>query len=43
MSTERNKPALQELFQETEIKDINLANRFIYSAIWEGLADDNCR
>lgn len=41
MSAECNISALQQLFQVTEIKGVNLANRFIYSATWDGLADDN--
>jgi len=41
MSTsEHGRVAKQELFQEVEIKGVSLANRFVYSATWEGLADD---
>ncbi|HEY6874599.1 MAG TPA: NADH:flavin oxidoreductase [Geobacteraceae bacterium] len=41
MSTiEHVKVATQELFRETEIKGVGLANRFVYSATWDGVADD---
>lgn len=40
MSTERGRVATQELFQETEIKGVGLINRFVYSATWDGMADD---
>ena len=32
---------MAKLFEHTQLKDLKLANRFIRSATWEGLADDN--
>lgn len=32
---------MAKLFEHTQLKDLRLANRFIRSATWEGLADDN--
>lgn len=32
---------MKELFESTNIKGMSLANRFIYSATWDGCADDN--
>jgi len=32
---------MAKLFEHTQIKDLSLANRFIRSATWEGLADEN--
>jgi 2,4-dienoyl-CoA reductase-like NADH-dependent reductase (Old Yellow Enzyme family) len=32
---------MQELFQEMSIKDVVVANRFVYSATWDGMADSN--
>ena len=32
---------MAKLFEHTQIKDLTLFNRFIRSATWEGLADDN--
>ncbi|HOP40771.1 MAG TPA: NADH:flavin oxidoreductase [Geobacteraceae bacterium] len=37
---ERGETAMKSLFQSTNIKGMSLANRFIYSATWDGLADD---
>lgn len=39
-TTEQGRVVTQELFQETEIKGVGVANRFVYSATWDGLADD---
>ena len=41
LSIERGSVTMQELFQETAIKGVDLANRFVYSATWDGLADDS--
>jgi len=41
MSIEHNESVLQELFRETEIKGVSFANRFVYSATWDGLADED--
>lgn len=41
MSIEHNNPASHDLFQKTALNGVNLANRFVYSATWDGLADDN--
>jgi hypothetical protein len=32
--------AMQKIFEATRIKKLSLANRFVYSATWDGLADD---
>ena len=32
---------MPKLFEHTQIKDLKLSNRFIRSATWEGLADEN--
>ncbi|MHC4445961.1 MAG: NADH:flavin oxidoreductase, partial [Planctomycetota bacterium] len=32
---------MPKLFEHTQLKDLKLANRFIRSATWEGLADEN--
>jgi 2,4-dienoyl-CoA reductase-like NADH-dependent reductase (Old Yellow Enzyme family) len=32
---------MPKLFEHTQLKDLELANRFIRSATWEGLADEN--
>ena len=32
---------MPKLFEHTQLKDLRLANRFIRSATWEGLADEN--
>lgn len=32
---------MKELFESTSIKGMTIANRFIYSATWDGCADDN--
>jgi len=39
-TTEHGNMAAQELFQKMEIEGVNLANRFVYSATWDGMADD---
>ena len=39
-TTEHGRVVTKELFQETEIKGVGLTNRFVYSATWDGLADD---
>lgn len=39
-TTEHGGVGTQELFQKTEIKGVSLANRFVYSALWDGAADD---
>ena len=31
---------MPKLFENTRLKDLELANRFIRSATWEGLADE---
>lgn len=33
--------AMKKLFESTSIKGMSLANRFVYSATWDGRADDN--
>lgn len=40
-ATVLDKVEMQELFKEMEIRDVNLANRFVYSATWDGSADDD--
>ncbi|MDX1708033.1 MAG: hypothetical protein R3274_05495 [Desulfobacterales bacterium] len=32
---------MAKLFEHTQIKDLKISNRFIRSATWEGLADEN--
>ena len=32
---------MMELFQETTIAGVSIANRFVYSATWDGLATDD--
>jgi 2,4-dienoyl-CoA reductase-like NADH-dependent reductase (Old Yellow Enzyme family) len=32
---------MKELFEPTQLKGVSLANRFVYSATWDGRADDN--
>ena len=39
-TTEPDRVAIQELFKEMGIKGVGLANRFVYSATWDGSADD---
>ncbi len=40
-TTEHGRVAMQELFQETTIGGVSISNRFLYSATWDGLADDD--
>jgi 2,4-dienoyl-CoA reductase-like NADH-dependent reductase (Old Yellow Enzyme family) len=40
-TTGHGRVAKQELFQETTIGGVSIANRFVYSATWDGLADDD--
>jgi len=41
LTTEHGRVVTQDLFQKMAIKCVDISNRFVYSATWDGLADDD--